>query len=1221
VPQQKGSHFLACHLREPARTVPPRGRSLRAAAVAFCAFLLVAGAVKPCKDELSLARVQGALARVKETHADLPLSFEANQGQADPRVKFLSRGRGYTLFLTADEAVLPLRSQKPEVRSQKEEKRPWSLQGGITGVARGNQGTTDVLRLKLVGANRGVNLTALDELPGKSNYFIGNDPRKWRTDVPTYAKVKYEGVYPGIDLIYYSNQQQLEYDFVVAPGADPSAIALHVETGNWELETGNSKLETRNSKTGALRVDANGDLVIATNRGEVRLHKPVVYQLTETGQLSCLRRVSSQVQETKDNGPRTADVNRQFVDGRYVLLADNRIGFEVASYDRSRPLVIDPVLTYATYLGGTGFDSGRGIAVDSMGNAYVTGYTDSLDFPLVDSFQRAPGGGTCGTDLDVYPCFDVFVAKLNAAGTALVYSTYLGGSGEDYGLKVVVTPSGNAFVTGYTNSTDFPTSSPLQAANRGGYDAFVAELDPTGSALVYSTYLGGSGDDYGFGLAVDSSGNAHIAGFTASSDFPTTSGSFQARYGGGLYDAFAVKLNAQGSSLVYSTYLGGSTDDFAYGIVVDSAANAYVVGSTNSLDFPTAAALQPAPGGGTCGNASSTIPCFDAFITKLNPEGSAPVYSTYLGGRGGDYGYAIAVDTSGNTYVTGYTASPNFPTTLGAFQAVGGGSSHDAFVAKLNAAGSAFIFSTFLGGIRPAIGYDIAADSSGNSYVTGYAYGAGFPTADPIQAENAGFDDVFVTKVNPSGTGLVFSTYLGGSGNEEGRGIALDPAGNAYVTGVTFSTDFPVSAGGFQTGYAGGSFDAFIAKLALVDLPFLALSTESLTFPNQPIGMTSAPQAVALTNLGAATLTVSSIAASGDYAVTSDCGSSLAPGAACTLGVTFVPTTMGEKAGALTINDSDDDSPHVVSLSGRGVAAYSLAAAGDPVHIIKGTDAADVSISAASACGFSQAISLGCSGGTPTVCAFDPNAIKPGQASQLRVSNLSALPGDSYTFVVNGTSGAQQASLSLVVLMADFGISAAPSQAAVLAGQSAAYTLTVSPVNGFNQAVELSCSGVPPMSTCALQPSTLTLNGDSSAKATLTVTTTARATSLPRPRPPAPLYLPQLPAGWAKVWWLLLLSAFVAVWGRWSAQRPRRALLSPAGAGGRAAGAFVAKLAFVLLWCSCGGGSGGSIPQPAQPTGTPAGSYGITITGKLASPSGGNTVALTHTTTVTLSIN
>ncbi len=685
--------------------------------------------------------------KVAGNYGKLPLSFEANQGQADARVKFLLHSSGYTLFLTSDEAVFSSRSDKAKDVTSRAGR---LLRPGPAGPV-----TKSALRMKLVNANPAAKVTGADPLPGRSNYFIGNDPKKWHSNVPTYAKVKYERIYSGVDLVYYGNQGQLEYDFVVSPGADPRRIQFDVR--------------------GAKHIsrDRHGNLVLQTAAGEVRWRKPTVYQETSGA--------------------------RRVIAAHYDIKHKNRVGFEIADYDLQSPLFIDP-LVYSTYLGGSDLDVGGGIAVDRSGNAYVTGYTFSTDFPTVNPVQPENGGGGYS---------DAFVAKLNPSGSALVYSTYLGGNNYDQGVGIAVDASGNAYVTGYTISTDFPTMNPVQPTYAGGQsDAFVAKLNASGSALVYSTYLGGSGDDDGLGIAVDSSGNAYITGQTSSDDFPTKNPLQPTSAGGMGGDAFVTKLNTSGSALVYSTYLGGSDDDGGFGIAVDGLGNAYVTGGTASTDFPTKNPLQPA----NAGDNGLPIPAWDAFVAKLNASGSALVYSTYLGGSGDDQGFGIAVDGLGNAYLTGHTKSTNFPT-MNPLQASNGGN-YDAFVAKLNPSGSALVYSTYLGGSGLDQGFGIAVDGLGDAYVTGQTTSADFPTMNPVQAANAGGDyDAFVTKLNASGSALVYSTYLGGSSDDQGFGITTDSSGNAYVAGKTNSTNFP-TMNPLQAS-AGGSYDAFVSEIFL----------------------------------------------------------------------------------------------------------------------------------------------------------------------------------------------------------------------------------------------------------------------------------------------------------------------------------------------------------------------------------------------------------------------
>jgi hypothetical protein len=667
-------------------------------------------------------------------YGQLPLTFESNLGQTDQRVRFLARGHRYSLFLTATEAVL-------------------SLSAGECVPA--------VVRMSLAGANAHPQLAGLDRQPGLSHYFIGDDPARWQRNVPSYASVRYAAVYPGIDLIYHGNNRQLEYDFAVAPGADPKRIAFTFD--------GVRKIS----------VDADGNLVLATSGGDIVQHRPLVYQ--------------------------DIDGQRVSVDGAYRLLGEHRVGFQVASYDRSRALIIDPVLVYATYLGGSSNDIARAIAVDGSGGVYVTGETNSVNFPSASSSSVQPA--TAGST-------DVFVAKLNAAGSALVYSTYLGGSGGDSGYAIAVDSGGNAYVTGETNSPTaaatgnipFPRVGAFQTNYNGGGDAFFTKLSADGSAIVYSTYLGGTGVERGYGVAVDSVGAAYFTGFTNSVNFPTVFPFQGVNGGGGNYDAFVVKLNAAGSAMVYSTYLGGNASEYSIdggAIAVDGSGNAYVAGTTASTNFPGASAstIQPANGGGFN----------DGFVVKLNTDGNAIVYSSYLGGSGYDAVNGIALDAQANAYVTGYTDSPNFPT-VSPIQATRNGFGDDAFVAKVNAAGSALVYSTYLGGSGSDIAYDIAVDSRGRAFVSGSTSSSNFPTAGAIQPYFSA-PAIFVSELNPAGSALLFSTYYGGSnGSQHGYGIAFDTIGNAYVTGDTSATNFPTTAA-FQPAYAGSGTDAFILKI------------------------------------------------------------------------------------------------------------------------------------------------------------------------------------------------------------------------------------------------------------------------------------------------------------------------------------------------------------------------------------------------------------------------
>lgn len=687
----------------------------------FCGLVL-------CLFCLSIVLTKDTSAKAKTSFLKSPLSFEVNKGQSDKHVKFLSRNKVHTLFLTPTEAVLSVKPLKNR---------------------RG-----DSVRIKLVGANQDPELTGVSELPGRANYFIGNDPKKWLTNISTYKKVKYEDIYSGIDLIYYGNQEKLEYDLVVAPNTDPRKITLKFEGAK------------------KLKLDKDGNLVLHTSRGKIIQQKPVIYQ-----EVSGLKKE---------------------INGDYILKSNNEVGFQISNYDTKRSLVIDPTFFYSTYLGGKERDEGQAIAVDKSGSAYVVGRTASTNFPTtMGAFQAIKNSG-----------FDIFVTKLNADGTLLNYSTYIGGSsdeGAELGNEgnIAVDASGNVYITGLTSSADFPvTMGAFQNAYGGGStDAFVAKLNAEGNSLVYSTYLGGGGreNDFGGGVAVDADGNAYVTGSTDSIDFPVRNALSPTNSGG--LDVFVTRFNVDGSALDYSTYLGGSEDDRGFRIAVDKFGNSFVTGWILSSDFPTSnGAFQ------TMHNAG-----FDAFVTKLNAAGNTLAYSTYLGGSVSDFGEGIAVDALGNAYVTLHTESSDFPTTMNSFQPSFGGTA-DAAVSKLNIGGSDLVYSTFIGGSGFDESLGIAVDSEGNAYITGFTGSSDFPTKSTLQSINQGSDDIFVTKLNKAGNLVIYSTYLGGNGDDRGFGIAVDASSDAYVTGHTTSTDFP-KKNPIQS-VNEGSHDAFVIKIA-----------------------------------------------------------------------------------------------------------------------------------------------------------------------------------------------------------------------------------------------------------------------------------------------------------------------------------------------------------------------------------------------------------------------
>jgi len=696
-----------------------------------------------------------------------PLRFVKNQGQLDPRVAFTSREKiqfyekasGHATYFTQDGVYLNL--VKFKAAAPKAGERPATPE--ITG--------NSTIKLSLIGSEKNPEIVAEELQAGKVNSFIGSDSQRWRHNIPTYGAVRYKNVYQGVDVRYYGNNSQLEYDVTVKPGAALESVRFSYDGIK------------------GLEVMEDGSLEIALDDGKILQKKPYVYQQLDG------RRVEV------SGGFKVIESGK----GRYSY------AFDVASYDKAHDLVIDPTLTYSTYLGGGANDVGRGIAADEAGNVYITGETYSPDFPVSNPLQPSVGG---------LGSFDVFITKIDASGV-FVYSTFLGSNGGEVGYAIAADGAGNAYITGHTNSVGFPVLHPLQPAGSTG--AFVAKVDAFG-ALAYAIILGTNSDDTGRGIAVDGAGNAYVTGKTRANNFPTTPNALQRVFGGpdpcgslnldpsGAcgFDAFVTKIDAAGH-FAYSTYLGGSSHDAGNGIAVDGAGNTYVVGETCSTDFPTSA---PPP---------STAHLCDAFVTKLDASGGLRFgYSIYLGGGFYDYGYGIAVDGSGNAYVTGKTMSIDFPTLSplqGYCWGCGTGMTH-AFVTKLDAAG-AFAYSTYLGGSSYDGGYGIAVDGAGNAYVTGYTQSADFPVKDPLQPANGGAYDAFVTRLDAAGA-LAYSTYLGGSLSDLGNGIAVDGAGNAYVTGSTQSADLP-TLNPLQPANAGG-LDAFVTRIDFGAAPTLPFS-------------------------------------------------------------------------------------------------------------------------------------------------------------------------------------------------------------------------------------------------------------------------------------------------------------------------------------------------------------------------------------------------------------
>ena len=709
--------------------------------------------------------------QIQQNYGKMGLSFEANVGQADSSVQFLAHGPGYGVYLTGTEAVMVL--SPPTVgsawrtggvipMSMPDAQGAGATQGADAPRSEGKGSPATVVRMQILGGNPTARVVGEEQLSGKVNYFLGNDPAQWHTNIATYAKVEYEQVYPGIDMVYYGSRGQLEYDFVVAPGADPGVIQLGFAGAD------------------GLSVDGKGNLVVNAGGQEIVQHKPVVYQEVNGGR----REIGSAFVLGSDCSPLVGQGRAREVE------------FRLARYDTSRPLVIDPVLSFSTYLGGSVADGGLGIVVDpATGDVLVAGVSYSTNFPTANPLQPIYGGNG-----------DAFVARLSADGSVLIFSTYLGGNSLDQANGIAVDPAtGDVLVAGVTRSPNFPTANALQWYNAGGTDAFVARLSADGSVLVFSTYLGGNRDDQANGIAIDpATGDVLVTGFTYSPNFPTAN-PLQPNNAGSP-DAFVARLNADGSALVYSTYLGGSGDDLGNAIAVDpTTGDVLITGYTSSRDFPTANPLQPNYGGGV----------YDAFVARLSADGSALVFSTYLGGSGLDQGFGITVEpATGDVLVTGYTSSTNFPTANPLQPNLGGGAGN-AFVARLTADGSTLVFSTYLGGSGGDEGLAVVVDpTAGDVFVTGFTLSTNFPTANPLQPNyGGGVTDAFVARMSADGSALVFSTYLGGSDDDRGFGIAVDPAtGDVLVTGWTASTNFP-TANPLQQNNA-GTFDAFVARIS-----------------------------------------------------------------------------------------------------------------------------------------------------------------------------------------------------------------------------------------------------------------------------------------------------------------------------------------------------------------------------------------------------------------------
>ncbi len=1063
---------------------------------------------------------------VVKHYGQLPLAFEPNSSASSSEAKFFARGNGYALFLANHEAVLELR---------------------------GPSKTPAVLRMQLAGANAAPRFTALEKLPGTSNYFIGNDPAKWRTSVPQFAKVLEHDVYPGVNLVYYGTQGRLEYDFDVAPGIDPSIIQLTFQGAR------------------DVRIDAQGELVAHTPSGDVRLRKPVAYQEIAG--------------------------SKRLVAVSYALKNSTSASFQVAEYDPRQPLVIDPILIYSTYLGGSNIDSSNSIAVAPDNTAFIAGSTFSSDFPTVHGLQTNRGV------LQDFPS-DGFVSKISQDGSTLLYSTYLGGKDQDAASGIAVDNFGDAYVTGYTHSSDFPITFGSANGDCGGdgecgatfntqglivSNAFVTELNPAGSNIIYSTFFGEYEQVVANAIAVDANGNAYITGRTGPDitptvttngippPFPITSGAFQTSYGGGSTNAFVAKIGATGTSVLYSSYLGGNTEDVGYGIAVDGSANAFVTGLSysSSASFPTSAgALQVTNGGAG-----------DAFVTKVNTSASGAaslVYSTFLGGTGLDQGNAIAVDSNGKAYIAGLTNSAVLPFTTSGFQPAYKGEG-DAFVAELGATGTLTYF-TYLGGTHADSANAIAVDSTFNAYVTGTTASTDFPTGGAVfqPAYGGGNTDGFVAKIGPGGATLVYSSYLGGTNAELATGIAVDTSGSAYVTGQTCSQDFPL-ANPLQA-VPGGNCDAYIAKVSILD--GFSLNPNGLIFTAQSLNTTSQSQTVTVTN-GDTTQTITSITVSGPNAsdfskgFSKTCGSSLGVGATCTITVFFTPSAAGIRHASVNILDSTNSVTYVLNLTGNTstvtLSTSSLTFGPQAVGTVSSIQGVTVTNSGTTPLTFSSITSSGdfFEGDTCTKAPLQPGSncvIQVDFAPSAAIASVGSI-----TISDNG-SGSPQVILATGtgILEPSFQIGSLSAASSVSAGQTARYSLSVTSQVGFSQQVGLSCSA-PATMVCTISPSTVVPTSTQTQSAVLTISTATRTLAPPgfgiKIEPPALLRH----FGGALLLWL------IAIFTVLTAAAVRRRPIT-------AAFGFAVVLLLASVACSSGGASG-------VPAGTPAGTYQVMVTG------------------------
>ena len=1073
-----------------------------------------------------------------------PLFFERNQGQSTPDVGFLSRGKGYTAFLTSGNLTLALRTFEGNIASNATERRPNARRTTIHDLerlAKSKSPAVSTFAISLIGSNTNPVVSAEVPLPTKVNYFIGRDPKRWRTNVETFARIRYRSVYPGIDLVYYGNQGRIEYDFELAPGADPRKIQFAVQGAD------------------KMRLDAAGNLLLAKAGSEVRLQIPSLYQLV--------------------NG------KRRRVQGTYILNGENTIGFAVGNYDTARPLVIDPVLVYSTYLGGSGDDFGQAIGVDSSGNAYVTGITDSPDFPLAmigpyDANQ-----------------FRMFLTKFDPSGSTLLVADYFGGtSGGDEPMSLAVDAPGNVYVTGVATSSDFPVLNAYQSTLSGSQDGFLTKFASDGS-LSYSTYIGGSNAEIANSVAVDPAGEMIVAGSTMSLDFPAVNAAQPTvssdQFGDwGIY-GFVTKFAADGASLVYSTYVSGSNlntasctgcfpDSEIMGVATDASGNAFLVGDTNTIDFPVSSGAFDVT---YPGNSLSNV----GFVSKLGPSG-AVLYSTYLGGQTSSELNGIAADSSGSAYVTGFdTGDDGFPITSTSICDPSSASCNGTIIAKLDPSGASLVYATFLTPTNEMEGQAIQVDANGNAFVVGSD--TQFSLIDPIEGYS-GNGDIVVAEIDPAGTTELMATFLGGQDFEAAAdSLALDSNGAVYLTGVTQSADFPVIQSAFQANF-GGQSDTFVAKIdPNTDSPAATLTAYSLRFASQAVGSESPVQTSVLRNMGSSVLHLTSKNITGDFAETDDCGTSVAPASFCTFSITFTPGTSGDETGGLAIADDAAGSPHTISLSGTGT--------GDSSGITAAPAALTFPSLSVGIASVPQPITVTNSGGSAvtlepvqltgdySISSNNCATLASGQSCTLAVTFIPTTSGiRSGTLRLAGDLGQQPQTISLSGSGIDFSASVLDGNQTIAAGAIATYQLSVKAVGGnFSGAVSFSCSGAPRFSLCSVNPTSVKPGANSSVTVTVTTSSMAAQSST------------NSSGGNILASWMTLPFGIFGL-----ALCAKRSRLTH-----RAASAAALLLALTLVGCA-----GGTGKAPSSSDVTPAGTYTLSITGTSG--------AVKHSTALTLTV-